>query len=105
MSIEPLLKTPERSLIFVLDFSGRMNNPVPDSGQPFLDVALQAMGRVLELSVDDGGQEYALVTLGGKKGVELAVPFTCDPTEISERAENLVASGATPLGDQIIIGP
>ncbi|MFA6109848.1 MAG: SUMF1/EgtB/PvdO family nonheme iron enzyme [Candidatus Latescibacterota bacterium] len=93
--------TASRSLVFVLDLSGSMND-LPSAGGPQrLEVAKEALAEVLAAAPATGAQEYALVTFGGSCTVDTPVPFTTDPQGVAAYVQGLTADGSTPLGEAL----
>ncbi|MFA6109846.1 MAG: SUMF1/EgtB/PvdO family nonheme iron enzyme [Candidatus Latescibacterota bacterium] len=93
-----------RSLVFVLDLSGSMNDST-SSRPPMLRLAKAALAQVLATAPATGTQEYALVTFGGTCGaadqVRTPVPFTTAPTTMASLAAGLTADGGTPLAEAL----
>ena len=85
-----------RSVVFILDLSGSMNDAAGDGGTR-LEAAKAALAQVLAQAPRDGSQEYALTTFSGCGGVEVPIGFTGDPQTVVSYSSGLVADGGTPL--------
>ena len=85
-----------RSVVFILDLSGSMDNAAGDGGTR-LEAAKAALAQVLAQAPRDGSQEYALTTFSGCGGVEVPIGFTGDAQTVVSYSSGLVANGGTPL--------
>ena len=85
-----------RSVVFVLDLSGSMDDAAGDGGTR-LEAAKAALGQVLARAPTDGSQEYALTTFGGGCDVRVPIDFTGDPQAVVDYSAGLYADGSTPL--------
>ena len=85
-----------RSVVFVLDLSGSMDDAAGDGGTR-LEAAKAALGQVLAQAPRDGSQEYALTTFGGGCDVRVPIDFTGDPQAVVDYSAGLYADGSTPL--------
>ena len=95
---EPVLVV-ARSLVFVLDLSGSMDDAAGD-GRTRLEAAKAALAQVLARAPTNGSQEYALTTFGGGCDVEMPIDFTGftdDPQRVVDYSAGLSADGSTPL--------
>ena len=95
---EPVLAT-ARSLMFVLDLSGSMDDAAGD-GRTRLEAAKVALAQVLEQAPTNGSHEYALTTFGGGCDVEVPIDFTGftdEPQRVVDYSAGLHADGSTPL--------
>ena len=85
-----------RSVVFVLDLSGSMDDAAGDGGTR-LEAAKAALAQVLARAPTDGSQEYALTTFGGGCDVRVPIDFTGDPQAVVDYSAGLYADGSTPL--------
>lgn len=88
-----------RSLVFVLDLSGSMDDAIGD-GRTRLEAAKAALAQVLAQAPTNGSHEYALTTFGGRCDVEVPIDFTGftdDPQRVVDYSAGLYADGSTPL--------
>ena len=99
---EPVLAA-ARSLVFVLDLSGSMDDAAGD-GRTRLEAAKAALAQVLARAPTNGSQEYALTTFGGGCDVEMPIDFTGftdDPQRVVDYSAGLSADGSTPLATSL----
>ena len=104
---EPVLAA-ARSLVFVLDLSGSMDDAAGD-GRTRLEAAKAALAQVLAQAPTNGSHEYALTTFGGGCDVEVPIDFTGftdDPQRVVDYSAGLYADESTPLatGWQVKVG-
>ena len=95
---EPVLAA-ARSLVFVLDLSGSMDDAAGD-GRTRLEAAKAALAQVLAQAPTNGSHEYALTTFGGGCDVEVPIDFTGftdDPQRVVDYSAGLYADESTPL--------
>ena len=85
-----------RSVVFVLDLSGSMDDAAGDGGTR-LEAAKAALAQVLARAPTDGSQEYALTTFGGGCDVRVPIDFTADAAAVVDYSAGLYADGSTPL--------
>ena len=98
---EPVLAA--RSLVFVLDLSGSMDDAAGD-GRTRLEAAKTALAQVLAQAPTNGSHEYALTTFGGGCDVEVPIDFTGftdDPQRVVDYSAGLYADGSTPLAEAL----
>ena len=98
--------SPSRSLVFILDVSGSMEDEVEGGGETRLEAAKVALSQVLRQAATDGSQEYALTTFGERDGCSVDVPiaFTSDPQRVVSYASGLAPNGGTPLAEALLRG-
>jgi formylglycine-generating enzyme required for sulfatase activity/Mg-chelatase subunit ChlD len=93
-----------RSLVFILDLSGSMDEPLPGESQKKIEAAKEALEQVLANAVSDGSQEYALVTFGAVGcDVGVDIPFTTSPGEIVGHTRGVTTGGSTPLAQALAV--
>ena len=95
-----------RSVVFILDVSGSMEEEVEGGGVTRLDAAKSALSQVLRGAPTDGSQEYALTTFGESDGcsVNKPIPFTNDPQRVMSYVSGLSPTGETPLAEALLQG-
>ena len=99
--------SPSRSVVFILDVSGSMEDEVEGGGETRLNVAQAALSQVLRQAATDGSQEYALTTFGERGGCSVDVPiaFTNNPQRVVSYASGLSPNrGRTPLAEALLRG-
>ena len=97
---------PSRSLVFILDVSGSMEDEVEGGGETRLDAAKTALSQVLRQAETDGSREYALTTFGERSGCSVDVPiaFTNDPSAGGVLCVRTVAQWGNAVGGGAVAG-
>ena len=97
---------PSRSVVFILDVSGSMEEEVEGGGETRLNAAKTALSQVLRQAPTDGSLEYALTTFGERSGCSVDVPiaFTNDPQRVVSYASGLSPNGGTPFAEALLAG-
>jgi Mg-chelatase subunit ChlD len=97
----PSLQATTKSIIFILDTSASMNQPIPAEGMSKLEAAKKALVKTIAHVKNEGkANEYALITYNGCVPV-LTSHFISDPGVIVNRISHLGAGGSTPIAQSI----
>ena len=101
-----LVASTAKSVVFILDVSGSMEEEVEGGGETRLNAAKTALSQVLRQAPTDGSLEYALTTFGERSGCSVDVPieFTNDPQRVVSYASGLSPNGGTPLAEALLRG-
>jgi von Willebrand factor type A domain len=99
---QPLTGEQGKSILFILDTSGSMDNLTNDKKYKKIDAAKIALKSVLEKSKGSQKVEWGVLTFAECRATPISVPFTSDTSTVYKALDQMKAHGGTPLAKAIL---